>query len=133
MGAIPTIAPYLLPKTLASFAKAHPEITVSVIEDLTQSLRGQLAAGDLDLAVLSLPVRGPEVVAQPLFNEKMLLAVSTRHRLWRLRRPAACGEVVDEPFLLLKDGHCFRDDVLKICKRSRLNPTLCSKAGSLTP
>ncbi|HUU13315.1 MAG TPA: LysR family transcriptional regulator [Terriglobia bacterium] len=35
VGAIPTVAPYLLPKTLAAFAKADPEIAVSVKEDLT--------------------------------------------------------------------------------------------------
>ncbi|MBI1940454.1 MAG: LysR family transcriptional regulator [Acidobacteria bacterium] len=129
LGAIPTIAPYLLPRTLADFAKANPKISVSVREDLTDSLLGQLAAGDLDLALMSLPIKGSEFVAQLLFNEKMLLAVPTRHRLWRRRRPVALGEVAEESFLLLKDGHCFRDDVLRICQRSRLSPNVVFEGG----
>lgn len=36
-----------------------------------------------------------------------------------------------ERFLLLKDGHCFRDDVLEVCKRSRLNPQVVFKGGQL--
>jgi LysR family hydrogen peroxide-inducible transcriptional activator len=129
VGAIPTVAHYLLPRTLAAFAKAHPEISVNVREDLTQSLLGQLVAGDLDLALLSMPVKRPEFVAQPLFNEKLLLAVPSRHRFWRRRRPVPFGEVADEPFLLLKDGHCFRDDVLRVCKRCRLNPHVVFEGG----
>jgi LysR family hydrogen peroxide-inducible transcriptional activator len=39
------------------------------------------------------------------------------------------AEVADEPFLLLKDGHCFRDDVLRICRRSRMNQHVVFEAG----
>jgi LysR family hydrogen peroxide-inducible transcriptional activator len=38
-------------------------------------------------------------------------------------------EVAAEPFLLLKDGHCFRDDVLSLCKRSRLTLNIVFEAG----
>jgi LysR family hydrogen peroxide-inducible transcriptional activator len=62
----------------------------------------------------------------------MLLAVPLRHRLWR-RRPShvAFREVAKEPFLLLKDGHCFREDVLRVCQRSRLNPNVVFEGGQL--
>jgi len=129
VGVIPTVAPYLLPQTLAAFAKAHPSIAVSLKEDLTSSLLSQLAAGDLDLALMSLPVKGQEFVAEELLIENMVLAVPTRHHLWRRRRAVGIAEIADEPFLLLKDGHCFRDDVLRICKRSRLNPHVAFEAG----
>jgi LysR family hydrogen peroxide-inducible transcriptional activator len=38
LGAIPTIAPYLLPNLLSSFAKQHPDISVIVQEDTTETL-----------------------------------------------------------------------------------------------
>src|SRR5438309_2064675 len=55
VGAIPTVAPYLLPKALTAFAKACPGVTVAVHEDLTNSLLKQRTGGGLDLAVFSLP------------------------------------------------------------------------------
>ena len=62
VGAIPTLAPYLLPPVLAAFARAWPGIAVNVREDLTNALLAQLVDGELDLALLSLPVRRPDVL-----------------------------------------------------------------------
>lgn len=130
VGAIPTLAPYLLPHVLTAFARACPNITVNVREDLTNSLLRQLSDGELDLALLSLPVRGAEFITEALLDDPMLLAIPTRHRLWRSRRRrVSFREVADEPFMLLKDGHCFRDDVLQICKQSRLNPNVVFEGG----
>jgi LysR family hydrogen peroxide-inducible transcriptional activator len=102
VGAIPTIAPFLLPQALARCARDFPAISISVREDLTQSLLAQLAEGELDLALLSLPVKGPEFVEEPLLVDRMLLAVSPRHPLWRKRRPVPLRSLTREPFLLLK-------------------------------
>ncbi len=129
VGVIPTVAPYLLPRTLTAFAKAYPGVGVSLREDLTVSLLNQLTAGDLDVALLSLPVKGQDFIAEEIFVEKMVLAVPLRNKRWGRRRTINVAEVAEEPFLLLKDGHCFRDDVLRICQRSRLNPHVVFEAG----
>jgi len=130
LGAIPTLAPYLLPAVLASFGRAYPGIGVSMHEGLTSSLLAELAAGELDLALLRLPVRGAEFVSESLVKEGMLLAVPRGHRLCRRQsRPVALDDLSDERFLLLKDGHCFREDVLQICKRCRMNPNVVFEGG----
>jgi LysR family hydrogen peroxide-inducible transcriptional activator len=61
----------------------------------------------------------------------MMLAVPRSHPLWRRRRKVTLRELADEPFLLLRDGHCFREDVLKICKRLRLTPNVVFEGGQL--
>ncbi|MGD0225337.1 MAG: LysR substrate-binding domain-containing protein [Terriglobia bacterium] len=129
VGVIPTIAPFLLPQALARFARDFPTISISVREDLTHSLLAQLAEGEIDLAILSLPVKGPEFVAETLLPDRMLLAVSPRHHLWRKRQPVTLRDLTREPFLLLKEGHCFRDDVLQVCNVSRLNPHVVFEGG----
>ena len=105
---------------------------VSIREELTDSLLHYLSEGELDLALMGTPGKGKELIAEPLFEDRMLLAVPLRHRLWR-RRPSyvAFREVAKEPFLLLKDGHCFREDVLRVCQRSRLNPNVVFEGGQL--
>jgi LysR family hydrogen peroxide-inducible transcriptional activator len=130
LGAIPTVAPYLLPRVLPAFRKAHPHINVTVQEDLTNALLAQLADGELDLALLSLPVRGSEFETVALYKEAMVLVVPRDHPLRRRAgRRVALAEVAHESFLLLKEGHCFRDDVFEICKRSRLSPQVAFEGG----
>jgi LysR family hydrogen peroxide-inducible transcriptional activator len=129
VGAIPTVAPYLLPRALAAFSGKWPGIEVDVREDLTHSLIKQLAEGSLDLALLSLPVRHPALVSARLLEEPMLLAVPTSHPLWKRKRKVTLRELGREPFLLLRDGHCFRDDVLRICNRFRVSPKVVFEGG----
>jgi len=129
VGVIPTVAPYILPQALARCSQACPGITVNVVEDLTHGLLKGICEGELDLALLSLPVEAPELVAEPLMRDRMLLAVPKQHRLYGRRRKLRLDEVGRERFLLLKDGHCFRDDVLEVCKRSRLNPQVVFEGG----
>lgn len=133
LGVIPTVAPFVLPQALQAFGRRYPGIEVKVAEDLTRSLLNQLSEGSLDLALLSSAVRGAEIVDEPLFRERMLLAVSTRHPLWRERgasqKRVSLHELASEPFLLLRDGHCFREDVLQICRRSRLSPHVAFEGG----
>jgi LysR family hydrogen peroxide-inducible transcriptional activator len=130
IGVIPTVAPFLLPRALAFCAETYPAISVRVTEDLTSSLLLHLSEGEIDLALLSLPAKGAEFVAEPLVTDQMLLAVSTRHPLWRKsRRRITFRQVANEPFLLLKDGHCFRHDVLQVCSHSKLNPRVVFEGG----
>jgi len=130
LGAIPTVAPYLLPRLLAACAQAHPGITVTVKEELTSSLVRQLSGGEIDLALMSFPVTQAELTAEPLFEDRMLLAVSRHHRLARRARArVSLHEVAGEPFLLLKDGHCFRNDVLEICKNLKVHPQVVFEGG----
>ena len=101
-----------------------------MVEDLTQGPTKGLSEGVLDLALLSLPVEAPELLAEPLMRDRMLLAVPRNHPLWRRRRQVKLAEVAKERFLLRKDRHCFRDDVLEVCKRSRLNPHVIFEGGN---
>lgn len=103
-------------------------------EGLTNSMLADLAFGDLDLALLRLPVAGAEFVSEFLLTEGMLLAVPRRHALSRRSRQAVTlKDLAEERFLLLKDGHCFRDDVLEVCKRCRVNPNVVFEGASSTP
>ncbi len=130
LGAIPTVAPYLLAPLLRTFAAVYPQVLVTVTEDLTNSLLARLAEGELDLALLSLPVPGADFIAEPVVEDHMLLALPKRHRLLRRRpRRLSFRDVADEPFLLLREGHCFRNDVLNLCKHERLSPNVVFEGG----
>jgi LysR family hydrogen peroxide-inducible transcriptional activator len=131
VGVIPTIAPYLLPAVLSSFSREHPGITINVAEEVTSVLLERLHAGAIDLAVLTLPVPGNELICERLFDEALYAALPTSHRL-AVRASVGLQEIASEPFLLLKEGHCFRDNAISACRRSRLTPNVTFESGQFT-
>ena len=128
IGSIPTIAPYFLPPYLASFARKFPHIQVSVVEEVTSELLNQLQHGVIDLAVLALPVPAPHYLCQELFRERLYLAVPYGHHL-AAQGTANLKQIVNDPFLLLKEGHCFRDNTLSACGKARLQPNVVFESG----
>ena len=131
VGVIPTVAPYFLPPVLAAFAKRFPKPTVRVVEEITPVLLERLRAGGIDIAVLGLPVRGHEFEAFPLITEPLFAALPQNHRLAR-NSSVALRELRKEPFLLLRDGHCFRENAVAACGRARVSPQVVFESGQFS-
>jgi LysR family hydrogen peroxide-inducible transcriptional activator len=131
IGAIPTIAPYFLPAHLASFARKFPRVQVSVVEELTHDLLDRIQHGTVDLALLALPVPAANYLCQELFRERLYLVVPENHRL-ASQRKAHLKQIEDDPFLLLKEGHCFRENTLSACGRARVQPNVVFESGQFT-
>ena len=53
VGAIPTIAPYVLPELVKKFHKDYPEVTLELVEDVTDGITRRVEAGELDVALAS--------------------------------------------------------------------------------
>ncbi len=76
-GMIGTTARWLVPYLLAQCARSHPKLRLVVAEGTNSSLDPMLGAGRLDLAIMTLPVPGRDLVSEPLFAEELLLVVPT--------------------------------------------------------
>jgi LysR family hydrogen peroxide-inducible transcriptional activator len=118
VGCIPTITPYFLAPHLHDFVEKYPDVDVRLIEETTPVLIELLQAGQVDLAVISPPVNNPDVVTSDLFREPIVVAVGKEHRLAGAKS-VSLPALRDEKMLLLKEGHCFRDNALTICSRAR--------------
>ncbi len=128
IGSIPTIAPYFLPSCLASFARSFPHIQVNVVEEVTSELLTRLQNGVIDLALVALPVPATHCQCEELFRERLYLVVPRDHRL-ASKKTVRLQHIENDPFLLLKDGHCFRDSTLSMCSRAKLQPNVMFESG----
>ncbi len=126
IGAIPTIAPYFLPSCLASFARKFPRVQVSVVEEITNELLNRMQAGAIDLALLALPIPATHCLSHELFRERLYVVLPVNHRLASLPR-VHLKQIENDPFLLLKEGHCFRENTLSACGRARLQPNVVQR------
>ncbi|WP_394180211.1 LysR substrate-binding domain-containing protein [Yoonia maritima] len=112
IGVIPTIAPYLLPKLISHLDEAHPELDVHIRETVTPRLIDELADGQIDLAIVALPVSEPWMTEVPLFDESMVLVRHESQSELPVPSPDALRAM---RLLLLEEGHCFRDQALSFC------------------
>lgn len=115
LGAIPTIAPFLLPKTLKALRAAHPSLKLYLREDQTDRLLEALRARKLDAALIALPWEASGVETMDLGDDEFLLVTPTGHTLTE-RTDLKSTDLLDEDVLLLEDGHCLRDHALSICR-----------------
>jgi LysR family transcriptional regulator, hydrogen peroxide-inducible genes activator len=127
VGAIPTIAPYLLPSLLDEFVRTHPGVELSVREDLTAHLIAAVGQGEIDLAVLALPIADDRLAVQPLFSEPLLLTLPEGHRLARRRR-IALDELRAERIIVLSEMHCLGEQVLSFCQETGCTRLTCRGA-----
>jgi LysR family hydrogen peroxide-inducible transcriptional activator len=130
LGVIPTIAPYWLPSLLPAVRARFPRLELSLREDQTHRLLSQLAAGQLDLALLALPVPGDFTTAE-IAHEGFVVAARRGAALTKKRTKLAASDLDDETVLLLEDGHCLRDQALAVCTRGGATEAMELRATSL--
>lgn len=119
VGCIPTILPYFLAPNLSGFNAGYPEADIQIVERRTSRLVEQMQAGELDLAVIALPVEGDDLLVRELFREPLLAALPPSHPLVG-RGAVSLTALESEKMLLLREGHCLRNDVLTGCRQSQV-------------
>lgn len=130
LGAIPTIAPYFLPGFLRSFASENPNVSVVVQEDTTDNLVKRCSHGEIDLAILALPVIAKYLEIEALFDEELLLVVPTGHPL------ASCEAITASaveafPFVMLNEAHCLSENVASYCRQQSVQPVTVERISQL--
>ena len=115
LGVIPTIAPYLLPKTLPMLRKAYPKLQLYLTEDQTARLLALLEDGTLDLVLLALPYHADSVETLPLFKDGFQL-VARKDSPLAQKKAATTADLKDADLLLLAEGHCLREHALAACR-----------------
>ncbi|CAN5883001.1 LysR substrate-binding domain-containing protein [soil metagenome] len=129
LGVIPTVAPYWLPALLPSVRSAFGKLELILREDQTHRLLTQLGAGQIDLALLALPVPGDFTTAE-IARERFVLAKAKGSPLAKKKR-IINADLDAQTVLLLEDGHCLRDQALAVCERSGAVESMEVRATSL--
>ena len=136
MGLIYTVGPYLLPELIPAMHERAPDMPLVIEEGYTGVLRNRLAAGELDVLILSLPFNEPGVLTVSLYEEPFVVVLPAAHP-WTSRDRIDPASLAEESLLLLGPGHCFRDQVIALCPECRHDlamhgdPRVSLEGGSL--
>lgn len=114
LGVIPTIAPFILPPALSLLREHYPQLRVALREDLTANLLSRLGSGQLDVALIALPVDTGSLKVEPLFDDELWVVGRKGDSEVKARRVNVTSSLTDR-LLLLEEGHCLRDHALYAC------------------
>ena len=129
VGAIPTMAPYLLPPALSTLREAHKECAISVREGLTEDLVEALTDNEIDCALVSTPLQHDLLDVQVLGEERLLIVLPAGH-------PAAgsgmnLADLEGHPAVVLEEMHCLGRQIQGLCVTRRVAPRVVCRTTQL--
>ena len=131
VGAIPTIAPYVLPELVVTFQKHYPEVTLHIVEDVTAAIGRRVEAGELDVALASTCQRSPTLRVEFLGKEPLLALVPEGHALAK-QNVITLDDLRSQRFLLLHEMHCLSQQVHHLLESRRLQPEVALAGSQLS-
>src|SRR5881396_3886758 len=110
VGAIPTIAPYVLPELVVTFQNHYPDVTLHIVEDATERIVRRIETGELDVALASTCQKSPTLRIEHLGNEPLLALVPEGHPLAK-QTLVSFDDLKSQRFLLLLESRRLLPEV----------------------
>lgn len=131
IGATPSISTVLLPPVLAEFHRAHPGVSLAVHEAGSRELVVMLEDGDLDLALVVLPVPHDDLLATTaVLREDLVLAVPAGHALAK-RRSVKVAELRGVPLVMFREGYDLRSTTISACEAAGFHPVFAVEGAEM--
>src|SRR5690554_6801676 len=114
LGIITTVSPALLPRFLRKITNDYPDTHLKIEELQTDQILEKLDKDQLDAGILATPLEKARIIEKPLYYEPFMAYIPHGHRLEQ-ESFVLHSELQLRDILLLKNGHCFRDNVINLC------------------
>lgn len=133
LAVIPSLASYVVPLFVRRFSERYPQVTLSITEVKTDTIVEQLYDDAVDVGLLVTPLYDDKLIERMLFFERFKVFASEGHPLTK-KRALAESDLENLSVWLLEEGHCFRDQVLRLCSKANRHSVLANvtfASGSL--
>ena len=131
VGAIPTIAPYVLPGLVVTFQKHYPDVILEIVEDVTDRITRRIEVGELDVALASSCRPSPTLRRESVGAEPLLALVPEKHPLAK-KDVVELDDLKSQRFLLLHEMHCLSQQVNHLLESRRLRPEIALAGSQLS-
>jgi len=131
VGAIPTIAPYVLPALIEKFQRLYPKVTLEIFEDTTERLVRRMEDGEVDIALVSTCDESPALERHSLGKEALLVLLPKGDRLAK-KQTIKWSDLKSQKFLLLHEMHCLSAQVYRFLTGHHLRPELAVRGAQLS-
>jgi LysR family hydrogen peroxide-inducible transcriptional activator len=133
IGAVQTVMPYLVTPFIAQIREKHPNLQVDAREDFRANLVRAVVEGDVDLALVPLPVKDHRVSIEPLLTEPLLLVVGKHHPI-ASRTEISINDLAEETFISLGDSSALASQIREFFGDHNFTPRIghrCAQVATL--
>ena len=130
IGILPTLAPFILPSTLATLSSKFPDALVIVREEISESIVDAAASGEIDILIEVLPFDETHLYVESLFLDEFYVAIHQDNPLSRLDE-IPINALENIPFILLEDIHCLARQIEQYCFDENFMPKVLFKTSQL--
>ncbi|MDS1272105.1 LysR substrate-binding domain-containing protein [Lipingzhangella sp. LS1_29] len=133
LGATPSLCGGLLADTLALFHRRFPGIELHVEEGGSRDLVRTMARGELDLALIILPLHSsdPALETRPLLRESLVVASSRDRPSPTSYASMRITDLAETPLVMFRRGYDLREATLQACRRAGFEPRLAVEGGEM--
>lgn len=133
VGAVQTVMPYLMTPFIGQLRESHPNLLVDAQEDFRFNLVRGVVEGDLDLAIVPLPVKDHRLSIESLLIEPLLLVVGKKHPI-TARSEIGIKDLAEETFVSLGDSSALAAQVRVFFGDQKFQPRIgfrCAQVATL--
>lgn len=130
VGAIPTVAPYVLPSAIQRLRARHAAMRVELREDYSAVLAKLLLDGALDVVIAALPYGFDHLDTERLGLDALVVAVPATHPAARAGR-ITLAQLRDAPAVTLDPMHCLGAQVEGFCSSRAVSPSVVCRSAQL--
>ncbi len=131
VGAIQTIAPYLLLPLIEKCRRELPNLQINLREDFRSDLVRGVVDGELDLAIVTLPVKDPQVSIEPLMTEPLLLVVAKNHP-FSSRSAISLNDLAGETFVTMGESSTLSGQIRSFFGHHNFEPKVGYRCAQVT-
>ena len=95
---------YLLPEIFAEFQKKFPLVHISIYRNFSHKILQRLEDGSLDLGIVTLPVKSPNLKMHVINRDRLRFMVSTKNPLSQ-RTHVTLEEIASAPLIFPRTGY----------------------------
>lgn len=133
IGATPSLLGSLLPDALARFHAGFGGIEMHVTQGGSRDLVADLAAGQLDLAVIVLPLQtgDPSLETLPVLREELMIAAPTGTPPPRRGRFVHIPDLAGHRLVMFRQGYDLRESTITAWRGVGLEPRFAIEGGEM--
>ncbi|RNL82512.1 LysR family transcriptional regulator [Halostreptopolyspora alba] len=133
LGATPSLCAGLLADALAGFHAGYPGVELRVDEGGSRDLIHALGRGELDLALIILPLHSsdPAFVTTPVLRESLVVVSSVNAPPPTDRGSMRVTELRDRPLVMFRPGYDLRESTLQACRATGFEPRMAVEGGEM--
>ena len=118
-----TVCLHVFPSLLKEYRRRHPGVDVKLTTGSTPQVLERLRSGIVDVALLTLPVEGADLMQVPVLREELLLVTHPSHAVARQRRIRA-RDLDGQRLVLFERGSSTRRVIDDMIAREQIGPRI---------